>query len=71
MLINRSRGMDDGGRRRLVPTWIGTATWPSVSTAGNDFDAGRHTCGVRTDGTLWCWGSNVTRRLGDAPRVVG
>jgi cysteine-rich repeat protein len=27
--------------------------------------AGRnHTCGIRVDGTLWCWGSNGSRQLG-------
>jgi cysteine-rich repeat protein len=23
-----------------------------------------HTCGIRVDGTLWCWGSNGSRQLG-------
>jgi alpha-tubulin suppressor-like RCC1 family protein len=25
----------------------------------------RHTCATRADGTVWCWGSNADRRLGD------
>jgi alpha-tubulin suppressor-like RCC1 family protein len=26
---------------------------------------GRHTCALRSDGTLWCWGDNSYRQLGD------
>lgn len=28
---------------------------------------GEHSCGVRTDGTLWCWGRNKWGQLGVAP----
>ncbi len=31
-----------------------------------DISAGKeHTCGVRMDGTVWCWGRNNRRQLGD------
>ena len=44
---------------RLVPTQVGTAVdWAKVSTGST------HTCGVRTDHTLWCWGNNYTGQLG-------
>lgn len=29
-----------------------TGTWRAVTSGG------RHTCGIRDDGTLWCWGSD-------------
>jgi alpha-tubulin suppressor-like RCC1 family protein len=42
-----------------VPTQVGLDTdWVQV-TAGSGF-----TCGRRSDGTLWCWGSNGSGQLG-------
>jgi alpha-tubulin suppressor-like RCC1 family protein len=29
---------------------------------------GAHTCGMATDGELWCWGFNVEGQLGDGTR---
>lgn len=41
------------------PTWVdSTTTWASV-TAGY-----AHTCAIRTDGTLWCWGAGESGELG-------
>ncbi len=47
--------------------------WTSVSPG-----EGGQTCGVRTDGTLWCWGHNGQGQLGDGtttnrstPRRIG
>lgn len=47
--------------------------WDTIST--DTF----HTCGVRTDGTLWCWGRNAEGQLGlgdtsivvEAPQRIG
>jgi alpha-tubulin suppressor-like RCC1 family protein len=36
-----------------------SGTWTSV---GCGYE---HTCGVKTDGTLWCWGRNNIGQLGD------
>jgi alpha-tubulin suppressor-like RCC1 family protein len=44
-----------------VPSQVGTATdWAQLS-AGHD-----HTCGVKADHTLWCWGANNDGQLGTA-----
>ena len=44
---------------RATPTRVGTqADWTLVSSGR------RHTCGIRGDGTLWCWGSNGNGQLG-------
>ncbi len=38
---------------RPSPVQAGTATtWSSLATGGF------HACGIRDDGTLWCWGAN-------------
>jgi alpha-tubulin suppressor-like RCC1 family protein len=58
---------------RSTPTQVGTATnWKQVG-------AGRiHSLGIKTDGTLWGWGRNVSGPVGDntnahrsTPRQVG
>jgi alpha-tubulin suppressor-like RCC1 family protein len=43
------------------PVQVGTLTnWAEVSSGAS------HTLAVKTDGTLWAWGSNVSGRLGDS-----
>ena len=46
-------------RSTPVTTLAGGANWKQVST-GNS-----HTAAIKTDGTLWTWGSNSYGRLGD------
>lgn len=44
----------------LVPTQVsGGGSWLSLSTGVN------HSCAIKTDNSLWCWGSNSTGQLGD------
>jgi alpha-tubulin suppressor-like RCC1 family protein len=47
---------------RLVPT--------KVDSLGNDvvaaYAGGAHTCVVRADGSVWCWGNNQYGQLGVA-----
>jgi alpha-tubulin suppressor-like RCC1 family protein len=57
-----------------LPTMVGMGlgvpyefgVWASVSATGGyggDPTPG-HTCGIRVDGTLWCWGRNLEGQLG-------
>ena len=58
-----------------APTQVGTFTdWTAAVDVGQD-----SSCGIRADGTLWCWGDNSFGQLGappesaavGAPRQVG
>jgi alpha-tubulin suppressor-like RCC1 family protein/endonuclease/exonuclease/phosphatase family metal-dependent hydrolase len=57
-----------GSTSRMVtkPRLVGSASadWVDVSTAG------WHTCGVRRDGSLWCWGQNLFGQVGNAKAGV-
>lgn len=50
---------------RLVPTRVGSEVdWARVSA-----NISGHTCGVRTDRSLWCWGNNRLGQLGLGDRT--
>jgi RHS repeat-associated protein len=59
-------GTGTTGGASLVPVRAGAATWnwTSVTTGGH------HTCGIRRDGTLWCWGDNAQGQLGNGTTEV-
>ena len=48
------------------PQQVGTGQWDSVDIgAKHDTGPAQSTsCGIRTDGTLWCWGNNEDGQLG-------
>jgi len=54
-------GLGDGypGANHPAPVQVAAGThWRSVDTGQG------HTCGIQTDGSLWCWGRNTTGHLG-------
>lgn len=38
--------------------------WAAVSAADQPVEQTTHTCGIRTDDSLWCWGLNTQGQLG-------
>jgi alpha-tubulin suppressor-like RCC1 family protein len=59
-------GLGAGVDGTNTPVQVGTGTsWATVSTSGITVYGDDHTCAVRTDHTLWCWGKNDYGQLGD------
>ena len=51
---------------RTRSEWVHTDTAAPGWSDWTSIDAGvLHTCGIRSDGTAWCWGESANGRLGD------
>jgi len=60
---NADGALGNGGKvDSLTPVQVGGATWYSVAVGGGS--SGEHTCAVKLDGSLWCWGANSVGQLG-------
>ncbi len=43
----------------------GSSEWQDISSGGGSYSGAEqeHSCGIKIDGTLWCWGSNDYRQI--------
>ena len=48
----------NGGDKNIPTRVTSDVNWKTVAGGGT------HTCGIKTDGTLWCWGKNDFGQLG-------
>ena len=66
-------GRNSDGQLGVGLATIESATPLQVTALGNDVQSvaagGYHTCAVKTDGTLWCWGKNTSGQLGTGDTV--
>ena len=61
-------GVDDNNNAGIptpTPQQIGAAEWESVEVGGV------HTCAIKQNGTLWCWGANTNGELGNGSAWSG
>ena len=52
---------------------LSSATWVRVAAGGADGMPmnSHHTCGIQSDGSLWCWGGDISGEIGDGDPVGG
>jgi len=65
---NSAGAVGDGSlTQRSTPVQIGAGnTWQQVAVTGYaEFSSDAHSCAIRTDESLWCWGGNAWGQLGD------
>jgi alpha-tubulin suppressor-like RCC1 family protein len=64
--VDGQLGDNTTGVNRLTPvtTFAGGTNWKQVACGGY-----RHTAAIKTDGTLWTWGTNASGELGDNTRT--
>lgn len=66
-----SGGAGQGGAVGVAAQWtrtaVGVDTWRSDS--GSIATGGDHSCAVRADSTLWCWGANTDGQLGNGSQT--
>jgi alpha-tubulin suppressor-like RCC1 family protein len=62
-------GQLGNGSTSTTPIGVASATTPIASGAVAIAAGERHTCAMKSDGTVWCWGYNGSGQLGDNTKV--
>jgi alpha-tubulin suppressor-like RCC1 family protein len=60
---------NSAGVTNLIVDVLGWLPAPPASRVWASVSAGEHTCAIRTDKTLWCWGAGYFGQLGDGATV--
>jgi hypothetical protein len=75
---NGSGQLGPDGPSGVSPTWVGVAPVPARAFFNELAAGGDHTCGVSSDGEIYCWGDNSYGQLGrgkgpstPVPQMVG
>ena len=58
-------GDGTGTAQQIATQVVGTGTQGDLTSVATSSTGDRHSCALKTNGTVWCWGGNDSGQLGD------